>query len=179
MALLWLDGSRTNCDEVHEERTGKAYQGRFSAPNVPSALLFWTELDRGNYCQFWGHAISTLTLLFSWISSFTVRFAPRFISYYSLWTISHLMTNLLSSEEYLWPVSLARARCMDRSDHSSTVLGSIKHILFIHLRGLLNCGRRLIPGHATTESHLQSVWRPSHPEHTDWPQRFKSGTVRP
>lgn len=63
------------------------------------------------------------------MSYFRVRFAPQFISYYSLWTISHLMTNLLSSQEYLWPVSLARARCMYHSDSSSSYQAYTFHTL--------------------------------------------------
>lgn len=58
-----------------------------------------------------------------------MRFGPQFISYYSLWTISHLMTNLLSSQEYLWPVSLPRARCMYHSDSSSIYQAYTFHTL--------------------------------------------------
>lgn len=87
---------------------------------------------------------------------FQVGFALQFI-YYSLWTMSHLITNLLSYQEHLWPVSLTRARC-----EVLTVLEPLKHTLFIHLWGLQNSGPRPIPVHTTMNRHVCNVWAPSH-----------------
>lgn len=34
MGILWHDNSRTDCDAVHKERTGKAYQGAHFHPHL-------------------------------------------------------------------------------------------------------------------------------------------------
>lgn len=99
MAILWHDDSRTDCDEVHKERTGKAYQGRCSAPNVTSAFDFLKWIrdhvnSRGILFPTWlyfplDYHILEWSLLFNSFHIIVYDPISRLITYY---------------QEYLWPV---------------------------------------------------------------------------
>lgn len=62
MVVLWHDSSRTHCDEVYEERTGKADQGKQSAQGHEQ-LFPHDDLVRGDEVQAQGVSSASSMLL--------------------------------------------------------------------------------------------------------------------